>query len=81
MRKMQNSYGSQITVVEHIILKNGWEYYVTDNKFEDDIVQCVVMGYETEMGDVYMPELKGHIASRTKDLSDLAPCEGWTWCA
>ena len=78
---MQNSYGSQITVVEHIILKNGWEYYVTDDKFDDGIVRCVVMGYETEMGDVCMPELKGHIASRTKDLSDLAPCEGWTWCA
>jgi hypothetical protein len=38
MRKMQNSYGSQITVVEHIILKNGWEYYVTDDKFDDGIM-------------------------------------------
>ena len=61
--------------------KNGWEYYVTDRKFDTDIIQCVVMGYETEMGDVYMSELKGHIASRTKDLSELAPCEGWEWIA
>ena len=81
MRQMKSKYGSVINVVEHIILRNGWEYYVTDNKFEDDIIQCVVMGYETELGDVYMPELKGHIVSRTKDLADLAPCDGWEWVA
>ena len=81
MRKMQNQYGSQINIVEHIILRNGWEYYVTDNKFKDDVIQCVVMGFETEMGDVYMSELKGHIVSRTRDLTDLAPCDCWNWVA
>ena len=81
MRQMKSKYGTIINVVEHIILKNGWEYYVTDNKFDTDIIQCVVMGFETEMGDVYMPELKGHIVSRTKDLAELAPCEGWEWIA
>ena len=81
MRQMKSKYGTIINVVEHIILKNGWEYYVTDQKFDTDIIQCVVMGFETEMGDVYMPELKGHIVSRTKDLAELAPCEGWEWIA
>jgi hypothetical protein len=76
---MKNKYGSTINVVEHIILRNGWEYYVTDEKFDDDTIQCVVMGYETEIGDVYMPEIKPYIVSKTKNLNELAPCQGWEW--
>jgi hypothetical protein len=79
MKQMINKYGSKINVVEHIILKNGWEYYVTDDKHDKDTIRCVVMGFETEIGDVYMPELKGHIISRSKDLQDLAPAEGFEW--
>lgn len=81
MRKMKSDFGATVNVVEHIILENGWEYYVTDNKFDDEIVQCVVMGFETELGDVWMPELKGLIRSRTKDLTDLMPCPGWKWAS
>lgn len=79
MRQMKNKYGSTLNVVEHIVLKNGWEYYVTDNKFNKDTIQCVVMGFETELGDVYMPEIKPHIASRTRNLDDLMPCDGYEW--
>lgn len=79
MRTMINSFGTKINVVEHIILKNGWEYYVTDEKFDKDTIMCVVMGFETEAGDVYMPEIKPYIVSRTRDLNDLAPAEGYEW--
>lgn len=79
MRQLISKYGSKINVIEHIILKNGWEYYVTDNKFDKDTIQCIVMGFETEIGDVYMPEIKPYIASRTRDLSEVAPCEGYEW--
>lgn len=81
MRKMKNSFGSVVNVVEHIITRNFWEYYVTDDKHNKDTIRCIVMGVETEMGDVYMPELKGHIISRTRDLNEVAPCEGWEWIA
>jgi hypothetical protein len=81
MKQMVNKYGSKINVVEHIILKNGWEYYVTDDRHDENTVRCVVMGFETEFGDVYMPELKGYIVSRTRDLSDLAPATGYEWVA
>lgn len=79
MRKMKTKYGSTLNVTEHIILKNGWEYYVTDDRHDKDTVRCMVMGFETEFGDVYMPELRGHIASRTTDLSDLMAAEGCEW--
>ena len=78
---MKSKYGTTINVTEHIILRNGWEYYVTDDKHDKDTIRCVVMGLETEMGDVYLPEIKPYIVSRTRDLNDLAPAEGWEWMA
>lgn len=79
MRAMKSNYDTTINVVEHIILANGWEYYVTDQKFNDDIVQCLVMGFETELGDVSMSEIKPYIMTRTKDLSDVMPAQDWSW--
>jgi len=81
MKVMKSKYGTTINVTEHIILRNGWEYYVTDDKHDKDTIRCVVMGLETEMGDVYLPEIKPYIVSRTRDLNDLAPAEGWEWVA
>ncbi len=66
-------------ITEHIIIKNFWEYYVTDNKFTDDIVQCLVMGIETGIGDVSLEEIKPYIMTRTKDLDDVMPAPGWSW--
>ena len=79
MKQMKSKYGTTINVLEHIVLRNGWEYYVTDNRHDKDTVSCLVMGFETELGDVYMPELRGHIVSRTKDLNELMPADGWEW--
>jgi hypothetical protein len=80
MRQMKSKeYDTTINVVEHIILKNKWEYYVTDNRFDEDIVQCLVMGFETELGDVSLNEISPYIISRTKDLNELLPAEGWEW--
>ena len=79
MRKMKTQYGSVLNVVEHIILRNFWEYYVTDDKYTDDIVRCLVMGDEQEIGDVSLSEIKPYIISRTKVLKDLAPASGCTW--
>ena len=71
--------GTTLNITEHIIIKNFWEYYVTDNKFTDDIVQCLVMGVETEIGDVSLEEIKPYIMTRTKDLDDVMPAPGWSW--
>lgn len=68
-----------INVVEHIILVNGWEYYITDEEFSDDIVRALVMGFETELGDISLEEIRPHVITRTKDLSEVMPAGGWSW--
>mgnify|MGYP003643827155 FL=1 len=70
------------TVVEHIIIKNMWEYYIL--KIEEDVdpegyKTALVVGDYTEIGQVYMPEIEPHIVSRTSDLGELMPPPGWAW--
>ena len=81
MRKMTNGT-TTLNVVDHLVLKNGWEYYITDEHADSGtaIRFCLVCGYAIEMGDVYMPELTPYIVSRAKgDLADLMPAPGWQW--
>lgn len=80
MRKMKHSkHGYTINVVEHIILKNFWEYYITDDKYDDDIVRALVMGDATELGDVSLSEIRPYLLTRTKDLDSILPAIGFTW--
>lgn len=80
MRVMKNK-SSQLNIVKHIITKGFWEYYITDNVFSEDgdIVQAVVMGFETEIGDISLSEIKPYIISQTKQLSNTMPATGWRW--
>ena len=77
MRK--NDTDITINVTEHIILRNFWEYYITDEEFTSGIKRALVLGYETELGDVSLSEIKPYAISRTRDL-DIMPAPGWTWC-
>lgn len=67
-------------VVQHIILKNGWEYYLEE---EDSygLSFGYVMGFHNEWGMVDMEEIKSHIASiaRGKELNYIMPPEGYYW--
>lgn len=70
----------KLEVLEHVITKNLWEYYVCHAETNSGRIRlCLVMGFETEIGDVDMEELKPHIASRTSNLKDVAPATGWKW--
>ena len=85
MRKMRGkSLGEDgvCTVVEHIMIKNMWEYYIlkTDLDEDDDSYRtALVVGDYTEIGGVYMPEIEPHIVSRTTSLDDLMPPPEWEW--
>lgn len=69
-----------LKVVEHIILRNMWEYYVLDAPTNTDEVKlCYVMGFENELGDVYLPEIQPYIISRTKKLSEVMPPPNYNW--
>ena len=79
-----NSIGEQgtINVVEHIITKNLWEFYIIDdpeNVRPEGYVTALVMGHETEIGDVYLPEIEPYIISRTTQLDQVFPARGWSW--
>jgi len=85
MKKMiGNSMGEVggINVVEHIITKNMWEFYIIDdpeNVRPEGYVTALVMGHETEIGDVYLPEIEPYIISRTTQLDQVFPARGWSW--
>jgi hypothetical protein len=78
MRKLTNG-STTLNITEHIILKNFWEYYVTDDDTGcEGIFQALVMGDELELGDVSEDEIKPYIITRTKDLN-IMPAQGWRW--
>lgn len=80
MRVMRDqSTGTKLNVIAHIITSNGWEYYVTTDKFSTGIYKCLVMGFETELGDVDLEELKPHVIGHSTNLNGLAPAIGWIW--
>lgn len=81
MRKLKSSFGdTTINVVRHVILKNFWEYYVTDRDCGNvDLVEALVIGFETEIGDVYLPEIRPYIISETRDLNEVMPAPNWEW--
>ena len=71
-----------INVVEHIITKNMWEYYILDdpeNVSPEGYATALVMGHETEIGGVCLTEIEPFIASRTTQLNDIFPPVGWSW--
>lgn len=82
MRKMVNKHGTILNIKEHIILRNFWGYYVTDQvPVQDDpqVITALVMGFEQELGDVYLPEIQPYIAARTKRIKEVMPAAGWSW--
>ena len=72
--------GTVVTVHAWLMTRNMWEYFLLDPK-PDTVgnVFSLVMGDETEMGDVNLPELRPFLCSFTRELDDLAPADGWEW--
>ena len=80
MAKMTNEHGTTVNVVEHVMTKNMWEFFITDDNHNEDVVRAVVVGFEIEIGDVSLSEIKPFVISReTEDLEELMPAPGWAW--
>ena len=79
MRQMIDEHGTTVDVIEHIILRNYWEYYILEEADEDGIAFALVMGDYTELGSVSMDEIEPYIVSRTTSL-DIMPALRWSWC-
>ena len=83
MRKMVKG-NLKLKVVEHIILRNMWEYYILadepDTTIPDpDIVYALVMGDHDEIGTVSLSEIRPHVLTRTTELSTIFPAAGYSW--
>ena len=87
MRKMYGtSQGEEgtINVIEHLITRDLWEYYIIDDP-EDVNAE----GYQTalviddypvpEIRSIYMSEITPNIISRTTKLNDLMAAPNWEW--
>ena len=71
-----------VRVVEHIMTKNFWEFYIvetTEGVKPEGHATAVVVGDYTEFGDVYMPEIEPYIISRTAQLDEIMPAPNWRW--
>ena len=84
MRKMINESGTVLKVEEHIITSNFWEFYIVADEEggepNPDVKFALVMGDNTELGDVYLPEIEPYIITRTSDLATgVAPAAGYRW--
>ena len=78
-RKMRRlATGTVVNVYSHGITKNFWEYYILDNA-KSDYRLALVEGFEQEMGDISMSEIKPYLLSFTHDVSEIAPAPGWEW--
>ena len=73
-------YASRFEVAQHIILRNGWEYYLEEAD-SGGIAFGYVMGFANEWGSVSMDEIDMHIVSiaRGKELEYIMPPEGYYW--
>ena len=73
----------KLKVVEHIMLRNMWEYFVLAGEAGDepdsDIKYALVMGFNDEIGTVSMSEIKPYVISRTADMNELLPASGYHW--
>ena len=76
----------KLDVVEHIILRNMWEYFVLSDEGQNDwvsdtpdVVYALVMGFNDEIGCVSLSEIQPHIISRTSRLDEIMPASGYEW--
>ena len=69
----------KLNIVEHIITRNMWEYYITDKKIDADTRLAYVMGFENELGYVSLDEIRPYILTRTTKLDEVMPAIGYQW--
>ncbi len=76
---MKNKHGDILNVVEWWMTVNHWEYYITDQEENEDIVFAMVHGFEDETGDISRKEIRPYIKARTSNLNEIQPAIGWQW--
>ena len=76
---------STLNVVAHVILRNMWEYYITELPDDTGIGCALVMGDAVEYGSIAQADIDAYGISYTTKLDDtdrmfpLMPPIGWEW--
>ena len=70
---------STLNVVAHVILRNMWEYYITELPDENGIGWALVMGDVVEYGSIAQADIDAYGLSYTTQLDDLMAPVGWAW--
>lgn len=79
MRVMCDKKGNEYKVIRWILMRNFWEYYITE--IDGDTTYGYVMGFENEWGYSSLSEKVGYTledASGDK-LNEIAPPIGFYW--
>tara|TARA_Y100000590_G_scaffold331907_1_gene377257 strand:+ start:3027 stop:3269 length:243 start_codon:yes stop_codon:yes gene_type:complete len=69
----------KLNVVAHVMLRNFWEYYITELPDETGIGMALVMGHCTEYGTIAQDDIENYAISYTTQLDDVMPADGYSW--
>lgn len=78
MRQMAKG-NMKLNVVAHAILRNMWEYYITELPDTNGVGWALVMGDYTEYGTITQYDIDEYGISYTTQLDDVMPAEGYEW--
>lgn len=68
-----------LNVVAHAMLKNFWEFYITETPDDTGVGWALVCGDEVELGTFDWNEIKPFLQTYTTKLEELMPPIGWQW--
>ena len=71
MLRAVNDLGVQVRVLAWAMVKNGWEYYITELPDEDGYGFAYVQGFESEFGSFSLDEIKPYLVMY-KEASELS---------
>lgn len=85
-RELNTPFGETVKVTRHVVLDNGWQYFLTDcdnsrPNYSKAVVDKPDEGCKPEYGYVYLPEAKefGWTESKNLDSVNDVPIHGYEW--
>tara|TARA_B100000131_G_scaffold192095_1_gene184639 strand:+ start:203 stop:457 length:255 start_codon:yes stop_codon:yes gene_type:complete len=78
MRQIERD-GNTLDVVAHVMMRNMWEYYITELPNENGIGWALVCGDVVEYGSIAQADIDAYGISYTTNLDELMPPVGWAW--
>ena len=78
MRTMKRG-NTKLNIVKHVILRNFYEYFITELPDANGIGMAYVVGDYDEYGTVAQYDIDKFGLTSTEELDEIAPAPGWDW--